>query len=265
MIKHMNEIMDFERVWNKPLPSLQRYVQGMQDALQAEIKTGIKGVKISSAYMRPLDFDATTTHDAEYVYNRIFNESKSWYPSALGAKETKPLEDYLTRQIIEFAGDNNLPVVIHVGFQTARYMKLDDARPHRLWELFRRYRNVRFSMLHGGMPWIEEAAVMARQLPNLTIDMGWMHIMCPELAVQALKYYFDMVPMTKVIGFGGDYQVVEKVFGHLQIARENMALALSERIDQNRMTMTQAIHWGRSLLHDAADRFYRLEFGPLPE
>lgn len=263
MVRHMNSVMAYEKEWNKSLPSLARYVQGMQEALQAAARMGVKGFKLSQAYMRPLDFEATTAHEAELVYNRIFNESKSWDPCALGFTETKPLEDYLTCLIVESAEDLNLPVVIHVGFQTARHMKLDDARPHRLWEMFRRYRNVRFSMLHGGLPWVDEGAVMARQLPNLTIDMGWMHIMCPEMAVQALKYYFDMVPMNKVLGFGGDYSVVEKVYGHLQIARENMAFALSDRVDQNRMTMKQARQWGRALLHDTADDFYGLNFGPL--
>lgn len=263
MICHMNEIMSFEKAWSKSLPTLQRYVQGLLEALQNDVRSGIKGFKIGQAYMRPLDFDATSIHDAELVYNRLFSESKSWNIHALGFSETKPLEDYLTRLIVEFAGDNNLPVVIHVGFQTARFMKLDDARPHRLWEMLRRYRNIQFSMLHGGLPWVAEGAVMARQLPNLAIDMGWMHIMCPEMAIQALKYYFDMVPMNKVMGFGGDYQVVEKVYGHLKIARENIAQALSDRVDNGQMTMEQARRWGRALLHDSADSFYGLGFDPL--
>lgn len=265
MLGHLNEILSLERAWNKSLPTLQRYVAGMLESLQADVKAGVKGFKISQAYVRPLDFDATTAHDAELVYNRLFNESKVWNPHALGSAEIKPLEDYLTRLIVEFAGDNNLLVVIHVGFQTAQYMKLDDARPHRLWEMIRRYRGTRFSMLHGGLPWVEEGAVMARMHPNLTIDMGWMHIMCPEIAVQALKYYFDMVPMNKVLGFGGDYLVVEKVYGHLQIARQNIARALSERVDNGSMPMEQARRWCRKLMHDSANEFYGLGFDPLKE
>jgi predicted TIM-barrel fold metal-dependent hydrolase len=263
MISHMNEIMTFERLWNKNLPTLQRYVAGMLESLQADVNAGIKGVKIAQAYFRPLDFDATTAHDAELVYNRLFNESKSWNIHALGNSETKPLENYLTRLVVEFAGDHHLPVIIHVGFQTARYMKLDDARPHRLWEMLRRYRSIKFSMLHGGLPWINEAAVMARQLPNLSMDMGWMHIMSPEMAVQALKYFFDMVPMNKVLGFGGDYEVVEKVYGHLEIARQNIALALSDRVDYGAITLEQAKRWCRALLHDSANEFYTLGFEPL--
>jgi hypothetical protein len=225
---HGNQVLGWERRWNKPLPTLQRYTDALLEALQADVSAGIKGFKIGQAYVRSLDFEATTTHQAEIAYNRILSESKSWNGNGLGMAEAKPLEDYLTRLVVEFAGDCGLPVVIHCGFQTGQGMKLDDARPNRLWEMFRRYSSTRFSLLHGGLPWVQEGAVMARQLPNLTIDMGWMHIMCPEMAVQALKYYFDMVPSNKVLGFGGDYLVVEKVYGHLQIARRNIARALSD-------------------------------------
>ena len=37
----------------------------------------------------------------------------------------------ISANLFESAGDFNLPVVIHVGFQTARYRMLDDARPLR--------------------------------------------------------------------------------------------------------------------------------------
>jgi hypothetical protein len=93
--------------------------------------------------------------------------------------------------------------------------------------------------------------------------MGWMHIMCPEMAINALKYYFDMVPMHKVIGFGGDYEVVEKVYGHLQIAKENIALALSERVDRHQMSMEQANRWCRALLFNSANSFFNLQFNPI--
>jgi hypothetical protein len=263
MVSHMNEIIEFEKAWNRDLSTLQRYTHGLAEHLQRVVKAGVKGFKIGQAYMRKLDFAATTEHDAELAFNRIFNESKPWGNRPLGYFDTKPLEDYLMHQIVILAGDLNVPVVIHVGFQTSRYMKLDDARPHRLWELIRRYRHVRFSMLHGGLPWIDEGAVMARQLPNLSIDMGWMHIMCPEMAINALKYYFDMVPMHKVIGFGGDYEVVEKVYGHLQIAKENIALALSERVDRHQMSMEQANRWCRALLFNSANSFFNLQFNPI--
>ncbi|MDD3948783.1 MAG: amidohydrolase family protein [Anaerolineaceae bacterium] len=262
-IGHMQDIIACEKAWDRSLPTLQRYEQALLDHLQTLAEGGLKGFKIGQAYMRPLDFTATTQHEAEQVFNRIFKESKPSNNRSLGDQESKPLEDYLTRRVIELAGDLQLPVVIHVGFQTFRNMKLDDARPHRLWELIRRYRSVRFSMLHGGLPWVEEGAVMARQLPNLSIDMGWMHIMCPEMAINALKYYFDMVPMHKVMGFGGDYQVVEKVYGHLQIARQNIAIALAERMDRQQMSLEQARRWCRALVHDSANSFFQLQLSPI--
>ncbi len=262
---HRNQVLSWEARWDRPLPTLRHYTQALLEALAADLRAGVTGFKTSQAYVRALDYDAATEHEAQKAYDSLWTDTATWSPIGLDNAASKPLEDYLTRRIVEFAGDNGVPMVIHVGFQTGQDMRLDNARPHRLLDLLRRYRHTRFAMLHGGLPWVHEGAVMARQLPNLSVDMGWMHIMCPELAVLSLKYCFDMVPSSKVMGFGGDYSVVEKIYGHLHIARRNIARALSDRVDEGAMTLPQARRWCRALMHDSADSFYGLGLGALPE
>ena len=58
--------------------------------------------------------------------------------------------------------------------------------------------------------------------------------MSPEITTRALLSYIDLLPMHKIFGFGGDYQVVEKVYGHLQLAKRDIARALAEKINRYR-------------------------------
>jgi hypothetical protein len=38
------------------------------------------------------------------------------------------------------------------------------------------------------------------------------------MARTALDEWLDMVPSSKIFGFGGDYAIVEKVYGHVVLA-----------------------------------------------
>ena len=119
-------------------------------------------------------------------------------------------------------------------------------------------------MLHAGIPWMDEAAVMAKHFPNLYLDMGWTHAMSPELSCRAIKSYIDLLPRNKVIGFGGDYTVVEKVFGHLTWARENIARALNRKIDEGAISDAAAREWVKAILHNNPIEVFKLDIPPLP-
>ena len=253
-----------EKDAGRSLPTLTRYVEAVGEILAREKGRGTKGIKFPFAYTRPIEFRSVPTADAERVFNRVMDEGQGWRPVTLGYEETRPLQDYLVHRLVEFAGELDLTVVFHVGFQARSWMKLDDTRPGQLWSLFNRYRHVRFNMLHAGIPWMDEAAVMAKHFPNLTLDMGWTHAMSTELSMRAIKAYVDLVPRTKVLGFGGDYCVVEKVYGHLCLARENIARALSEKVTEGALSETSARSWVRALLHDNVSAVYKLDMPPLP-
>ena len=77
----------------------------------------------------------------------------------------------------------------------------------------------------------------------------------------------DQVPINKVLGFGGDYaRPVEKVVGHLHMAREDFAAVFARRIDRGRMSFDEAME----ILHmwfweNPLDLYNRLEIAPNPE
>lgn len=118
--------------------------------------------------------------------------------------------------------------------------------------------DVKFDLFHAGMPWFREIAVLAKYFPNVYLNMAWTHIINPIQARTALSEWLDMLPNNKIFGFGGDYQMVEKVYGHLQIARYNIARVLAEKISEGSYSFEDAIMVAKNLMFHNIVEFYRL-------
>ena len=104
-----------------------------------------------------------------------------------------------------------------------------------------------------------ERAVLAKYFPSVYLNMAWMHIISPVQARSALAEWLDMVPNSKVFGFGGDYSIVEKVYGHLKIARENVAVVLAAKVREGAWSRAEASMVARRLMRDNPAEFYRLD------
>jgi predicted TIM-barrel fold metal-dependent hydrolase len=255
----MDRIRAVEKESGRACTSLARYVQALGDVVEAEKARGLKGLKFSFAYTRPLHFASVPAADAERVFNRVFDESQGWRAACLGYDEARPLQDYLVHQLVALAGDLDLTAVFHTGIQAFVDNNLDNCRPERLWNLLFRYRKTRFDIFHIGLPWVEEAGMLAKYFSHVWVDFAWAHAISPEIATQALKIYVDMVPRNKVLGFGGDYAVVEKVYGHLELARDNIARALAGKVAEGALDKAGAAAWARAILHDNPIAAYKLD------
>jgi hypothetical protein len=249
------------RRWGRPIHSLRDLVEALETAVQRVAAT-ICGVKVGLAYMRTLRFEKTTFHDAEAVFNdihrqtsydRVVAEGRARYvPSSLSLREAKPLQDFLMHRVIQCAGAQSLPVQIHTGLQEGNDNLIGNANPTHLVNLFREYREVRFDVFHGAYPYLGELATLAKNFPNVYIDMCWLHVISPFRARQALSEWLDTVPANKIFGFGGDYRFVEGVVGHALIARANVARVLTEKVAEGAYTVPQAVTVARQLLRENA-------------
>lgn len=261
-ISFLNDLDRLTKDWSIRPVTLTRYIDGIYAYIDKLIENGIKGLKFHTAYFRDLLFENVTMSDAERIYNRIFSESFGMRAHALGFNETRPLQDFLVHKIVEYAGETGLPIFFHTGIHHTGYRErgndLSNSNPSALWSLINRYDKTKFVLLHAGIPWMKEAGIMAKYFNNVFIDMAWDHIISPELSVEALKTWIDMVPRNKIFGFGGDYSVVEKVYGHLQLAEENIARALAAKVDDGSITEKDSYAWIDDLLYNNPYEFYQL-------
>jgi len=214
----------------------------------------VVGIKSAHAYSRSIEFKRTLRADAERVFNQLLtNESH-----AISLHEAIPLQDFLMFELVARAEACDLPMVFHTGIQAGNCNRILNANPLHLQSLLEEFPNVRFDLFHAGMPWVREIGILAKYFPNVYLNMAWTHIINPAQARSALSEWLDMVPNTKIFGFGGDYSIVEKVYGHLTIARRGIARVLAEKIEEGSYSRSEASMVARRLMFENPNEFYRL-------
>lgn len=241
--------------------TLAHFVDSLQAFIRTKAENGVKGIKFTTAYYRDLVFDNVPTAEADRIYNKL-SSAPYLISDRLGRsidnREVMVLQDFLTLRVLDVCDQLGLPVVFHTGLHAGNRNNPANARPEPLWRQFFAYPNLNFILLHGALPWVHETAMLAKSYPNVYIDMAWMHIISPEISQTTLNAWIDLLPRNKILGFGGDYLVVEKVFGHLTLAKENICRALSQKVSAGAVTESEACSWIDHLLHDNASRLYRL-------
>jgi len=218
----------------------------------------VVGIKSAHAYTRSIGFRKRTAHEAEAVFNMVLTGGDD-VPSA---QEKIVLQDFLMFELVARANAAQFPMVFHTGLQAGNYNRIENAHPLLLQPLLEEFPGVRIDLFHGGMPWVREIAVLAKYFPGVHLNMAWMHMISPAQARSALSEWLDMVPNNKIFGFGGDYHIVENVYGHLTFARGNIAEVLARKVERGAMSRSEAGLVARRLLFDNPREFYGLDREP---
>lgn len=170
------------------------------------------------------------------------------------------ISDWLTHRALDLVGETDLPVAVHCGMIWNNWNDFRPRHPKHMVPIALAHRNTRFDLYHAGIPWIRETGVMAKELPNCWLNMCWCHIISQRMSVSALDEWLDLVPHNKIIGFGGDYcRPVEKIYGHLVMAREDIAEALASRVERGTMSYSDALQAARMMLYDNPRDLYALD------
>jgi len=242
----------------RDIDTLERVMVGLVEEAAAKDAAGLK---IGLAYERPLRFDKTPRADAERVLNRILTgvfDGDGYLDSRVSWHEAKPLTDFLIHTMIAAAERAGLPVQIHTGLQEGCGNYIRSSQPTDLTNLFFEYPKCRFDLFHGGYPYSRELATLAKNFQNVHIDMCWMHIISPAASCAMLHEWLDMVPESKISAFGGDYCFVEGVFGHAEMAREDVARVLTKRVLWGYIGEDEAMPLAVKLLRTNAAELFRI-------
>ncbi len=231
----------------KPKVSFDGYLDGVRARLKKWKEKGAVGVKTYAQELVEPDLKRART-----AYN------------SLRRKRTKSAPDpvmfhTVLHEIFEECARLGLVVCVHCGIIWDNWNDFTERRPDYMLPVLLRHRETRFDLYHAGIPWIGAMGVMGKDLPNAHLNLCWTHIISQRMAMRALDEWLDLVPSSKIIAFGGDYgKPVEKVWGHLKMAREDVAEVLARRIDRGEMGFDEAVELARGLFHDNPARLYGL-------
>jgi len=207
--------------------SLDQYIDSIQGYILQVKSEGAVGLKMISNPFEPADRKEALRAFSSLVQGKT---DRLPVPNAL--------RNYVLDQAISFAALQNMVVCVHTGYW-GDFRTLD---PLHMIPLLQRHPKARFDIYHLGYPWLREAIMLGKGFPNVWLNLCWTHIISQRFVLIGLDELIDTVPMNKILAFGGDYGLpVEKVYGHLVMAREDIARVLARRIEDGDMTEAQAL------------------------
>jgi len=227
-----------------PVRSLEDMASAVQALLGRHLAQGALGFKI-----RVGDYRAPDPKAAKAQFQQAREAT-----APLG--HLTALRDYLFDRSLDVAFALDVPVAVHTGYW-GDFRELD---PKVMLGIAARRRDVRFDVFHLGMPMIRDTILMGKSYPNVTLNLTWCPVISQVQTCRALDEVLDLVPLNKVIAFGGDYRAaVQKVWGHLVMARECVAAALANRVEAGDLDRAEALRIARMWFHDNPARIYRIK------
>jgi len=237
---------------------LEDWEEAMRVTLDKALADGAVGLKCALAYERPLHFEKVDRTAAEQQFNEIFSEwnSPDWRDNY---RPGKSLQDYMMHSILREADRRGLTFQFHTGIQEGSGNVIHHSNPTLMSNLFLEYGNVKFDLFHMSYPYLMELGNLAKNFPNVFIDMCWGHIISPEAARRGLVEWLDAVPANKISAFGGDYCFVDGIYGHQYLARHNVAAALAQKVADGSFDLARAQEIARWVLVDNPVKLFGLE------
>jgi uncharacterized protein len=206
-------------------------------------------VKNQGAYNRRLDFEEVAPETAAPLFARWRAGEK------LAAAELKAVQDCAFHHCVRRAIDHGLPIKLHTGYYAGHNgMPLERVarNPADLCPLLRRYPEARFVLMHIGYPYQDEMLALAKHYANAYVDLCWTWIISPAACVRFVKEFLTAAPVNKLLGFGGDYILIEPVLGHAKIARRGLGLALTGLVEDGWLNEPEAIAAAERILRTNA-------------
>jgi hypothetical protein len=236
------DVERIERQFGATICGFDDWCASCEEALDNALQHGAVALKSGLAYQRPLRYERVTRAEAEEDFKGIMKSKHmgTYLPRAFSAGRN--FQDYMMHFILGLAGRRNLTFQFHTGIQEGNGNLLYNSDPGLLSNLFLEYPDVDFDLFHIGYPFQYVVGVLAKNFPNVFIDMCWAHIVSPRASIDALIEWLETVPVNKISGFGGDYLFVDGVFGHQYLARRNVGRALAHKVAEGCFDVERAKH-----------------------
>lgn len=252
-VSSKREIQKLCREYDTDLQSLDGYMEALRKAFEAGVAYKMVGVKTGLAYQRTLKYDNVSRERAQNIFEALLREE------VLSADEIKALQDFMMHRVLDLAKEFDLPVQIHTGLQAGNGNDITNSNPTHLINLFMEYPEVNFCIFHSSYPYGAELSVLAKNFPNVFIDMCWTPVISPAYSIRYLDEWLETVPANKIMVFGGDYSVVELVYAHAVFARRIVSKVLVEKVKTGYFSEEDAKQIAKKLLRDNALEIFKLK------
>lgn len=201
------------------------------------------------AYRTGLDVQPVSEDDAR----RNFETSRD-----APELQQKPFRDFLLCHTMDVARERGLWIHIHAaaGDPDIVYQR---ANPAQLYPLLHstRFRANRVVLVHGGWPWVGEAAAMVAMLPNVYLDVseGTIYGM-PDMRNRIYEV-LEACPYSKIL-YGADGSLPELLWVVARRYKAVLGRVLEELMGEGFCSTREAYDIGTGILSANAERLYAL-------
>jgi len=225
------------------------FFQRYQAALDAAIADGAIAFKSVIAYRTGLDVQPVAEDEAKRNFEAHRGDAES---------SQKPFRDFLLCHTMDVARERGLWIHIHaaVGDPDIVYAR---ANPALLYPLLHseRFRTNKVVLVHGGWPWVGEAAAMVAILPNVYLDVSEGSIFGMPNIRQRIYEAVEACPYSKIL-YGADGSVPEALWIVAKRYKAVLGRVLEELVAEGFCSRREAYTVARCILSDNAVRLYGL-------
>jgi len=254
------DLQRLERHLDRRITSLDDYLEAFERWFDRCREFGIVCLKDQTAYRRSISYTFPSRDEAEKVFNRMISSPRDRFAE----DEVRPLDDWLFHQYLRLARRRGLPVQIHTGHMAGIRNDIAKTNAVHLTPLLELYEDVRFDLFHGNWPYLDEYLFLGKNYPNVTLDLCWLHCIDPLYAIELMKRAVMTVPHCKVLAFGADCMAIEWAVAYLTGARDNVAYALSELVDDGWIDMAEARSIAHAWFFDNPNEVFKLGLAAEP-
>ena len=248
----------------RTVTNLDEYIDACREIFEGFKAYGAVAFKDQSGYFRSLNYSNPPRAEAEKVFNWFMEDPlrSASYPDGV-----RPLDDYLFHAFMRMARDMDLPVQVHTGPPAGLYGDITKGNAAGLANLLMLHRDVRFDLFHANWPYSGEILFLCKAYPNVALDFCWTNVIDPVYCQNLFRQALSSVPHSKIHGYGSDFGgfgyapgggYVDRAWAHAQIARENMAIALSDMVELEYLSLDEAKDVAYAWLFGNANEFYQL-------
>jgi predicted TIM-barrel fold metal-dependent hydrolase len=121
-------------------------------------------------------------------------------------QDWSPADPVLAFPVLEKAAELGIPVMVHQAGSTRIDARMEYARPALLDAAGRHFRDLRLTIAHCGLPWVDEALFMLTKHPNFYAELSYhiASVTTEELFRFLVHAQQSFVPLEKLF-FGTDY------------------------------------------------------------
>ena len=256
-VKSYEEVQVNAAPLKRHITSLDEYLDACRESFVRCKQAGAVCFKDQSAYTRSIEFGNPTRAEAEAAFNWFMADPRRSlsYPDG-----NRPLGDYLFHQFMRMARDMDLPVQIHTGHMAGIWNEIRKTNAAGLSSLMELHRETRFDIFHANWPYSADLLFLGKNYPNLHLDFCWANMVDPIYSQQMFMQAVSSLPHGKIHAYGSDLggDVMCSAWAHADLARDNVAIALSNLVEMEYFGLDDAREIAYSWLFGNANEFFRL-------